>query len=50
MMRDFGGGDDGALQRASKARRRYSPPTNAMKLPSAPLEASAEAVSDNAEH
>ena len=50
MMRDFGGGDHGAVKRTNKARRRHSLPTNTMKLPSAPLEASPEAVSDDAEH
>jgi hypothetical protein len=49
-MRDFGGGDHDALQRANKARRRHSLPTNTMKPFSAPLEASPEAVSDDAEH
>jgi hypothetical protein len=49
VMRDFGGGDHGALNRANKARRRHSP-TNTMKLFSAPLEASPKAVSDDAEH
>jgi hypothetical protein len=48
-MRDFGGGDHGALNRANKARRRHSLPTT-MKPFSAPLEASPKAVSDDAEY